>query len=513
MRFGPLTVEQWDQTLHQVEVLVPPSPPPTPPSPATSPPHSPSPPLTWAARVARNSKPSSASFFPSSSPSSSSANIISSTVPHRSFPTTPVRVPSRLLRGMINSGTSCFVNVVLQALLACEPFRALLLRVKNVPPHSMLSKWVRLAHETAVYPDGEHKKNSTSDNHKDSKHYPFMSDDPIYPDWFYDILTSLDTQEDAREFLDCVLSDLHDETRNMLLAKAKAKLGPNGKAADNSLHRYSKSKQTTMVNKSNINSTPSSNWEDYNHPNSENFNNDDDEYDGLGNDLIDTQDQMNNIDNEGWEEVTVKGRKVEIHGDEFEPSPISKIFGGSLRSEVTRMHRKPSVTKEPFFCLALNIESPAIRTIEDAITAFCEPEFVGETANGKISDDLLRKQVLFQSLPKVLILQLKRYEKGLGGLQKVDRTLQIPEILSLRRHLVHSPKGKRAWGPDKKYSLIAAITHIGSEIGNGHYTCDVRCSNDKGETFWTTCDDSKLTPTSIKKVCWKPAYLLFYSAL
>src|SRR5690606_4659660 len=47
-------------------------------------------------------------------------------------------------------------------------------------------------------------------------------------------------------------------------------------------------------------------------------------------------------------------------------SPISKIFGGLLRSELRVPGMKPSITTEPYQPLQLDIGSPNVRTIIDA---------------------------------------------------------------------------------------------------------------------------------------------------
>lgn len=217
--------------------------------------------------------------------------------------------------------------------------------------------------------------------------------------------------------------------------------------------------------------------------------------------------------------MTRNGKSVEIRGREFARSGITDIFGGALRSEVKRPRSKPSVTREPFFSLSLDIESGMILNLLDALADYFKPEilegFPPEANGGNVGvTDTVRKHVLVQQMPQVLILHLKRFSHNTatGALNKVTRNMAFPDVLHVPGKFIHNPANR--WSAESKtYELTAVVTHLGKELAGGHYTCDVRWQGEDGQDAWVTCDDSKIVRTSLQKVTRKQAYLLFYSAV
>lgn len=58
-----------------------------------------------------------------------------------------------------------------------------------------------------------------------------------------------------------------------------------------------------------------------------------------------------------------------------------------------------------------------------------------------------------------------------------------------------------------RYKLLAVVSHHGTALGGGHYTCDVRSPADGS---WWHCDDSQVQKLSLSEVLKKQAYVLFY---
>ena len=83
---------------------------------------------------------------------------------------------------------------------------------------------------------------------------------------------------------------------------------------------------------------------------------------------VDTQD--------GWLEVGHKQKSAVTRssGAVNADSPITNIFGGKLRSELKIPGNKLSVTLEPYQPLQLDIGSPHISNIIDALKGLTKPE-------------------------------------------------------------------------------------------------------------------------------------------
>lgn len=443
-------------------------------------------------------------------------------------------LPPRALRGLVNCGNSCFTNVVLQALIACQPFRRLILQCEKVgvgEADGLVQKFIRLMGEMTVRKKGAHEhgeangitknehgskaesvhangwnytgngsKNgqqgarggnvkAVGDDGEKKRENGLMVEEPLLADWFYDVFpgsgprgvggASGGSQEDAEEFLSFVLNGLHEE----LVALSKE--------ADSSYDWDNASNSSDLTENGVVSRKMEDSREDRTEPRSSWRPN------GVWNGWHDEGE-------EGvWEEMTRKGKTVEVRGGSFAESGITDIFGGVLRSEVKRGRAKPSVTKEPFFRLSLDIESGMIRDMEHALAAYFEPEQVEGYEEGDEEEVVeMRKQVSLQQAPQVLILHLKRFSHNsvTGALTKVSRMMPFPEILELPAQAGYGVGGKC-------YVLTAVATHIGKELAGGHYTCDVRWEGDS----WVSCDDSKVTRTCLAKVVRKQAYLLFYS--
>jgi ubiquitin carboxyl-terminal hydrolase 10 len=195
-------------------------------------------------------------------------------------------------------------------------------------------------------------------------------------------------------------------------------------------------------------------------------------------------------DGNGWLEVGNKGRAASTRKTVVSESPITKIFGGNLRSEFKVPGSKPSVTLEPYQPLQLDIAPPQVTSIVDALKQMTKPETIqgdfGSRGNGTAT-----KQVLIDTLPPVLILHLKRFQyDNTGGTQKIWKTIGYPLILEVPPEVL-SPinRGK----PKPKYRLTGVIYHHGKFATGGHYTADVLRQDGKS---WIRLDDTKISKVS-----------------
>lgn len=199
---------------------------------------------------------------------------------------------------------------------------------------------------------------------------------------------------------------------------------------------------------------------------------------------------------DGWLEVGPRQRSAVTRssGHSHTLSPVTKIFGGQLRSELRVPGNKNSVTLEPYQPLQLDIGSPEVRNIIDALKGLTRPEVLHGDFNSPHGKDVrATKQVFIESVPPVLILHLKRFQfdaEGYGGTVKIWKKVGYPlefefprEVLS--RQTRNGILADNAGPP--RYRLIAVVYHHGKNASGGHYTVDVRRQDGRE---WIRIDDT-----------------------
>jgi ubiquitin carboxyl-terminal hydrolase 10 len=152
--------------------------------------------------------------------------------------------------------------------------------------------------------------------------------------------------------------------------------------------------------------------------------------------------------------------------------------------------QKDSVTLEPYKPLQLDIGSPNINNIVDALKGLTHTETLTGDFGGR-GNVTAKKQVFIDTLPPVLILHLKRfqYENALGGTQKIWKKVGYPLELEIPKDVLPPSKrsGLAVKGGLPKYRLISVVYHHGKSAAGGHYTVDV-LRQDSNE--WVRMDDT-----------------------
>ncbi|QSZ36873.1 hypothetical protein DSL72_006756 [Monilinia vaccinii-corymbosi] len=281
--------------------------------------------------------------------------------------------------------------------------------------------------------------------------------DSFTPDFVYDVMRRLPRfvtmqrghQQDAEEFLGFLLEGLHDECVHVM------------KSSDSS-------KTSAVTTPMNAPSSP----------------------------ISDATSRLGSTD-DLWQQVGPK-QKASItrsSGTILTGSPVTKIFGGSLRSELRVPGLKDSITLEPYQPLQLDIGSPDIHNIIDALKGLTHSEVLhGDFKSPKGPNVTATKQVFIETVPPVLILHLKRFQyDNTGGTQKIWKKVGYPLELELPKEVF--PRNKRnvfAHDGYPKYRLTGVVYHHGKNASGGHYTVDVRRQDGKE---WVRLDD-----TVIKRV-------------
>lgn len=200
-------------------------------------------------------------------------------------------------------------------------------------------------------------------------------------------------------------------------------------------------------------------------------------------------------DADDWLEVGPRQRAAitRASGHTNISSPITKIFGGQLRSELRVPGLKTSITLEPYQPLQLDIGAPDIRNIVDALKGLTRPETLhGDFNSPQGKDSKAIKQVTIESLPPVLILHLKRFQfdaEGHGTV-KIWKKIGYPLELEIPAEVLSRPKRNalNAEGAGlPRYRLISVVYHHGKNASGGHYTVDVRRQDGRE---WIRIDDT-----------------------
>ncbi|KFA61405.1 hypothetical protein S40285_03608 [Stachybotrys chlorohalonatus IBT 40285] len=354
----------------------------------------------------------------------------------------PTQIPFLEPRGLKNTGNMCYMNSVLQVLMFCVPFHDFLNHIGNQTSHSFKSKTLMLdaminfmrdfnVLQTAASADQLQKVLKMEDLEKYGESFT--------PEFVYDAIRSHQRfdnmergrQQDAEEFLGLLLQSLDEECN------------------------------TVTDTSPNSTDEPAANGDD-------------------------------SSKSSGWLEVGRKQRAaITRSSGSNSSSPITKIFGGLLRSEIRVSGLQDSITVEPYQPLQLDIAAPDIRNVVDALKGITKSEQIPGDFNPKRGPDIpATKQVFIETLPPVLILHLKRFNYDSKGQAtvKMDKKIGYPLELEIPREAL-SRRSTMGDGMLPKYKLISVVYHHGQYASGGHYTVDVRRQDGRE---WIRIDDTAI---------------------
>ncbi|KAJ8959495.1 hypothetical protein NQ318_022192 [Aromia moschata] len=385
-------------------------------------------------------------------------------------------------RGLINHSNYCYINSILQALVACPPLYNLLISLaQNISsnekrkPTPVIDGMCRFVKEFKQLPANMRVNNRRSDGKNQKKEQGILinTDIPFEPFWIHKMLNGIRTdliegrQEDAEEFLGCLLNGLNDEMLELM------KL----------------------------------------------IRNDCDEKTQIAPDLEGDSD----ADKE-WQVMGPKNKGSVTRRTDFGRTPISDIFGGHLRSRIHRTGDHVTENIQPFFTLQLNIEK--VKTVREALEALVTKNQLEGLTSSKTNEEVEAwQQVMLDELPVVLVLHLKCFDFKLDGCKKIIKAPGIPDRLENRldwqeqcvgykpifiSELLASSKTHQM-PKEKQYKLFAVVYHDGKEASKGHYVTD---AFHVGYSSWLRYDDASVKPVVEEHVLrpqgTRVPYLLFY---
>ncbi|XP_059054008.1 ubiquitin carboxyl-terminal hydrolase 10 [Achroia grisella] len=380
------------------------------------------------------------------------------------------RPVSLLPRGLTNRSNYCYVNSILQALIACPPFYNML---KSLPYQTrrgksstpVIDSMVELCYEFSPAAGGgaggaggaRGARRGAEGGGAGPPGVP--GGPPLDGAAGLRVLRALrpfpgsqeGRQEDAEEFLGCLLNSLNDEMLELIkLVEPEEPKDANGQ------------------------------------PN------------GV---IPQEQKPEEDDDDDEWKVMGPRNRGAVERRWAARRTPVGDIFRGRTR---LRLHRAPhhDVTDavQPFFTLQLDIERA--NSVKDALELLA-----GKDTLEGVSDAW--QQLSLEQLPVVLLLHLKCFQLDPEGhtakiVKNIDFNIDLkidPKIMSSK--LKYSQK-------QRLYKLFAVVYHEGVEAVKGHYVTDTY----HGQVGWLRYDDSTVTQVGEAQVLKaKPPrmpYLLMY---
>ncbi|KAK4201441.1 hypothetical protein QBC40DRAFT_60306 [Triangularia verruculosa] len=369
-------------------------------------------------------------------------------------PTGIAKLPFLEPRGLVNTGNMCYMNSILQVLIYCIPFHDFLDQVFKKATHSFKNETALIDALILFMREFKTLDSATSADQLKKRLKPEQLEqygESFTPEFVYEAIRKLPRfasmrrghQQDAQEFLGFLLESLHDECAQVMRAApvSTASTAPNSTPS------------------SPISSKPSESLEGA----------------------------------DDWLEVGPRQRAaVTRSSGHSHASPINKIFGGQLRSELRVPGNKISVTLEPYEPLQLDIGAPEIRNIIDALKGLTRPETLYGDFNSPHGKNVKAiKQISIESVPPVLILHLKRFQfdaEGQGGTVKVWKKIGYPLEFEFPQEVLSRSKRSNLLNEGApRYKLTAVVYHHGKNASGGHYTVDVRRQDGRE---WIRIDDT-----------------------
>lgn len=373
-------------------------------------------------------------------------------------------------RGLTNRSNWCFVNAILQALLACpalynlirclaiNPALATSSGRKNTP---MLDSVCKFMSEFTVLEPVSGTRSQKKDKNK--RRNDINTGVGLEPSSIFNMLLGLpeDTfkvvegrQEDAEEFLSCLLNGLSDEMQELI--------------------KLSEEPEDEL----------------------------NEEEDG---------------DEDDWQEVGAKGRSCvtrRVAGSALPATPVQALALGMCRSCVKVEGKDSSCTLQPFYTLQLDIQDKDIQSVTDALQTNFANEKLDGFVCGKTKQEVeATRSLSLEELPPVLILHLKRfvYDGATGGVQKIMKPVNFSVDLEISKSVLSAECRAATTAKHRQYKLFSVVCHNGREATKGHYVTDVFHT---GYSTWLHCDDGIVQPTAEELVVDPGSnstpYILFY---
>ncbi len=189
---------------------------------------------------------------------------------------------------------------------------------------------------------------------------------------------------------------------------------------------------------------------------------------------------------------------------------VSELFEGMLATSISSRGNPPSITMHPFLVVEIPLYDTSIDTLEAAISGVMAIETISgyRPAGGTGAACEASKSERFQALPEVLILHFMRFQFT-GSSEKLNKIVRYGTTLRVKAGwMMAGAKDRRT-----EYQLVSTISHHGDSIARGHFTANVRHGSDDPagvDSDWVNLNDECVRPVREDRVLYDTPYMLFY---
>ncbi|XP_065891275.1 ubiquitin carboxyl-terminal hydrolase 2-like [Dysidea avara] len=191
-------------------------------------------------------------------------------------------------------------------------------------------------------------------------------------------------------------------------------------------------------------------------------------------------------------------------------SPFADVFCGMMQdfrlcgNDVN--HTKTSFEVFNSIHVPIPKDEGSVVHLESCISALFNTEVLEDAQNLLRCDGCNEKVMSIKytrivTMPKVLVINLKRFTYNNGSFQKIHSEISIPNRLTFRRHQIEQPEELV-----QSFKLYAICYHLGDSPFSGHYVADCKWGN-----VWYRFNDE--TVTIVPSPCEssnKDGYIVFY---
>eukprot|EP00049_Salpingoeca_infusionum_P003985 m.73420 g.73420 ORF g.73420 m.73420 type:complete len:644 (-) comp12367_c3_seq1:206-2137(-) len=185
----------------------------------------------------------------------------------------------------------------------------------------------------------------------------------------------------------------------------------------------------------------------------------------------------------------------------FDDSCVHELFQGwAITRRKCHTCKYTCVSHQPYLDLSLPLLEVSNSSLKECLAKFAEPEVLSGadapqcTKCNKAATST--RTIALNTLPKVLVLHLKRFDfSGTVG-RKLHTRIQPPQRLTM---------SSEQDGP-LDYKLVGVVEHSGS-LNGGHYYAHCR---HPVSGRWFDCNDSYVSPSTYDSISGQGCYLLVY---